>query len=1045
LSGDASVVSGGTWRTTNSVGSDMSLNIYGNGLIQTRARVLEVRLRYLGSGPRTGSLILQTAGPNGVADGGGDDGNSVILNSVSLQSSASFQTLHFDLGIDHAGTPTCWLDGTAPISINLYLPGMAIGDAVEVDYIRLTEAFDWGFDSVGDLVEWQPNGNTALFATNAGVLRMQATAAGSVGMSRPFRNIGSTHFTRLEARYRSSASIQPNLLNWNYISNPAGYGAGGFQVGILANGTFETVNLDLTGIPLYGNAWGAGGGVTLNVSQGAFAAFYANAAGEFAEVDYLRLRPATTYGPSLVVAASGAPVAPNYYVSSSGGSDFNSGRSPAQPWATFTNLNGLTLGAGTTVSLKRGDTWTNRQLRLTGKGASGNPITLTAYGVGPSPIITGINVTNAACIIWDNPSHVRINSMHCKDAKVGLYLRFTGGNTDGTGPMFNNSSVQVTGCHFQNMNAVWSAPDGSIAVPAPYELSWGAGIWLGGSIPAPPGGPWPSESTLILDDFSVTHCGFQDVSTGVGMNFYFPSVNYKSRFTNFRFEDSWVTGCENGSIALFYVDGGHTKRVDTWRGGTGFYSTGTTAGFIQHCKNFVIEDCDFAGNKRNGTGNDGCGFDYEGNTENVAFRNNVIHDNDGSGMLLINSVAGNTGFAMNHNTFWNDCRNPKDAGQNNEMRASTGNSGSYSNNGIYLGAATVIGTPVVYNNSSRWQAYSGGLFNRTNTPFSSVSARPLGWEFISSVEGWGNVNQWSGFSASAGSLVGASSGADPYVESAATWVNTLERRWVRVRMSQTAGSWAQVFFQLETDATFTGDKAVSFPIIADGVVRDYIVDMGQSARYQGVVTKWRLDPTDAAGSIIFIDAFAAEANPYLAVVTSVSSRELDLRFSQAMLPSGGVFNPANYTLSGLGQGTVGAQPDSVTLIATPTGPVYRLTWNAGYMNGGPAVLSAANALDARGLPLWSGSQIAFTGINGIVPTQPPVVTATSYTASNVTLNGTNGTVGGLYYVLSTTNVALPLPSWSRLATNAFGPGGSFNVVVPVNPAELARFYRLALP
>ena len=501
-----------------------------------------------------------------------------------------------------------------------------------------------------------------------------------------------------------------------------------------------------------------------------------------------------------------------------------------------------------------------------------------------------------------------------------------------------------------------------------------------------------------------------------------------------------MTGCENGSLALFYVDGGHTKRVDTWRGGTGFYSTGTTAGFIQHSKNFLIEDCQFAGNKRNSTGNDGCGFDYEGNTENVSFLNNVIHDNDGSGMLMINSVAGNTGFAMNHNTFWNDCRNAKD-GQANELRASTGNSGSYSNNGVYLGG----GTNVVYNNSSRWLAYSGGLFNRTTTPFSSVSGRPLNWEFVGSVEGWGNANQWSGFGAASGTLVGASSGTDCYVESAATWVNTRERRWVRVRMSQTAGSWAQVFFQLETDATFTGDKVVSFPIIADGVMRDYIVDMGQSARYQGVVTKWRLDPTDTTGSVMFVDAFSSEANPYLAAVTPVSSRELDLRFNQAMLPSGGVFNPANYTLSGLGRGTVSAQPNSVTLIATQTGPVYRLTWNAGNMNGGLAVLSAVNALDARGLPLWSGSQVTFSSSNGIVPTQSPVVTATTYSGGNATLSGTNGPVGGLYYVLSAPNVVLPIASWSRVATNVFGPGGSFNVVVPVNPADAARFYRLALP
>jgi hypothetical protein len=52
LAGDALVVSGGTLRLTNSTGSDMSLTIYGDGLIRTLSRVLEVRLKF--SEPPTG-------------------------------------------------------------------------------------------------------------------------------------------------------------------------------------------------------------------------------------------------------------------------------------------------------------------------------------------------------------------------------------------------------------------------------------------------------------------------------------------------------------------------------------------------------------------------------------------------------------------------------------------------------------------------------------------------------------------------------------------------------------------------------------------------------------------------------------------------------------------------------------------------------------------------------------------------------------------------------------------------------------------------------
>ena len=78
--------------------------------------------------------------------------------------------------------------------------------------------------------------------------------------------------------------------------------------------------------------------------------------------------------------------------------------------------------------------------------------------------------------------------MDCRDAKIGIYLRYTGGNLDGTGAMFRNTNVVITCCHFQNMDEQWSDTNGVIAVVPPYEISWGTGIWIGGNIPAPPGG-----------------------------------------------------------------------------------------------------------------------------------------------------------------------------------------------------------------------------------------------------------------------------------------------------------------------------------------------------------------------------------------------------------------------------------------------------------------------------------------------------------------------------------------------------------------------------
>ena len=138
------------------------------------------------------------------------------------------------------------------------------------------------------------------------------------------------------------------------------------------------------------------------------------------------------------------------------------------------------------------------------------------------------------------------------------------------------------------MDELWSDASGNIAVVPPYELSWGAGIWLGGAIPDTGGSPPPaSVSTLVVNGLTIRNCGFQDCTTGFGNNWYFPRV-YESRITNFLMEDCWVTGCENGSVALFYVDGGIVRRVNSLIGGNGFYSTGTTGGFAQHCRNL---DC----------------------------------------------------------------------------------------------------------------------------------------------------------------------------------------------------------------------------------------------------------------------------------------------------------------------------------------------------------------------------------------------------------------------------------------------------------------------
>jgi hypothetical protein len=653
----------------------------------------------------------------------------------------------------------------------------------------------------------------------------------------------------------------------------------------------------------------------------------------------------------------------NFYVSFSEGNDFNDGLTPETPVKTFTALNGWTLGPGSQVLLKRGDTWSNTQLTLAGKGSLAQPIVLSAYGEGPNPIITGINTTTTACVVVNNPSHWDINSLDLRDAKIGLYLRYTGGNTDGTGPMFNNANVTVSHMNFQGMNAVWSDANGTIAVVDPYEISWGAGIWVGGSVPSPPGGPWPSVTTTVLDGLTVRHCSFQMVNTGVGNGWYFPG-KFTGRMPNILLEDSWVTGCENGSFALFSSRDSVIRRWDTWLGGTGFYNTGTTAGFLESTLNILIEDCEFAGNKRVLTAPDGVGMDFEGDTVNSTFRHNVVHSNDGSGLLILPTQGNNINLQMLSNTFWNNSRNPSGSGANRELIASNNShTGNFSNNGVYLGTDVSTGL-AVYNSTTRWNtlfsANTGG--NRTTTSWASVSSRPTAWSFTSSVEGWGNANNWSGFASVGGALVGTSTGGDPFVESAPTWVNTRERRWVLVTMSQTAGTSGQIFFQTEADPTWTEAKSVWFPILADGAMRTYVVDLGQSSEYRGVVTRYRLDPTTEASSQMAIADFSARLDPYLKTATALSPNEIEVSFNQAMLPQSGLFNPANYAIEGPGKGSLANNPTTVTQIPTPNGPVYRLRWNEGGANGQIATITATNVQAARGHAIGPINTLAFDSV-----------------------------------------------------------------------------------
>lgn len=112
----------------------------------------------------------------------------------------------------------------------------------------------------------------------------------------------------------------------------------------------------------------------------------------------------------------------------------------------------------------------------------------------------------------------------------------------------------------------------------------------------------------------------------------------------------------------------------------------------------------------------------------------------------------------------------------------------------------------------------------------------------------------------------------------------------------------------------------------------------------------------------------------------------------------------------------------------------------------------ASAFSATNLPplaegfRWDTSGLG-TGVVKVVYVGigKPVFQSVAPGGLSMILSGTNGVAGAPYYLLSTTNVLMPISNWTRLLTNTYGPGGSFSNSVPIDPAEDARFFLLQTP
>jgi hypothetical protein len=93
--------------------------------------------------------------------------------------------------------------------------------------------------------------------------------------------------------------------------------------------------------------------------------------------------------------------------------------------------------------------------------------------------------------------------------------------------------------------------------------------------------------------------------------------------------------------------------------------------------------------------------------------------------------------------------------------------------------------------------------------------------------------------------------------------------------------------------------------------------------------------------------------------------------------------------------------------------------------------------------VWDTSTLIDDGTLRVSMAPQPQITTIVVSNGDLVFSGTNGVPRAPYFVLTATNVALPVGQWTRLATNAFGSNGEFLFSMPPDGGQ--RFYRLQLP
>jgi len=322
---------------------------------------------------------------------------------------------------------------------------------------------------------------------------------------------------------------------------------------------------------------------------------------------YYRVRAVNASGSSISnVVSTVPPAAATYYVNATAGNDSANGLTPGTAWASLAKVNAHSFVPGDTILFNGGQTFAGG-LALSTSGTSGLPISFGSYGTGVATIQSPVGTIG---FYAHNCGYIALSNLNFTGPGIatanehGVYFL-----VDQAATIYNYirlDHVNVTG--YQN------------------------GIFLNGN------SAWHTSPQNGYNDVRITNCNvyanqlngimFTDGNvTGAYSNVY---VGYCNTYNNPGIPSGSPGGWSGTGVNFNVVNGGTLEYCSLYGNGTNGGNFGVILG---GCNNVTVQFCE-AYNNTSVTGNDGGGFDIDGECTNCTIQYCYSHGNYGAGFAL---------------------------------------------------------------------------------------------------------------------------------------------------------------------------------------------------------------------------------------------------------------------------------------------------------------------------------------------------------------------------------------------------------------------------